>query len=101
MSSRLKQISLAALMGFLALNVWTGSPLLALWLGSRVQGQGPPSMGAVAVVIGALIVISWVLYQALKATGRAYDDLTGHTPTVRVAPAMAAQHARRAARVRG
>lgn len=83
MSSRLKQISLAALTGLLALNVWTGSPLLALWIGSRVQGSGPPSMGAVVVVIVALIVISWLLYQALKLTGRAYDDLPGHTPTVR------------------
>jgi hypothetical protein len=83
MPSRVKQISLAALMGFLALNVWTGSPLAALWLGSRVQGEGPPSMGAVVVVVVALIAISWLLYQALKATGRAYDELTGQTPTVR------------------
>ena len=83
MSSRLKQISLAALMGFLALNVWTGSPLLALWIGSRVQGGGPPSMGAFVVVILALSVSSLLLYQALKRTGRAYEDLTGHTPTVR------------------
>jgi hypothetical protein len=83
MPTRLKQISLAALTGFLALNVWTGSPLLALWLGSRVQGGGPPSMGAVAVVLIALVAISVVLYQGLKITGRAYDELTGHTPTVR------------------
>jgi hypothetical protein len=83
MPARLKQISLAALTGLLALNVWTGSPLLALWIGSRVQGGGPPSMGAVVIVILALAVMSWALYQALKVTGRAYDDLTGHTPTVR------------------
>jgi hypothetical protein len=83
MAKRFKQIGLAALTAFLALNVWTGSPLLALWIGSRVQGQGPPSMGAVVAVLVALIAISWVLYQALKMTGRAYDDLTGHTPTVR------------------
>src|SRR3954454_10517708 len=31
-----KPILLAAAMAFLALNVWTGSPLLAVWLGSRV-----------------------------------------------------------------
>jgi hypothetical protein len=82
-SVRIKQISLAALTGFLALNVWTGAPLLALWLGSRVQGEGPPSMGAVAVVILALIVICLGLYQALKATSHAYDEVTGQAPTVR------------------
>jgi hypothetical protein len=80
---RFKQIGLAALTGVLAVNVWTGSPLLALWIGSRVQGPGPPSMGAVAAVVLTLIGISWLLYQALKVTGRAYDDLTGNTPTVR------------------
>jgi hypothetical protein len=83
MPKRLKQIGLAALMGLLALNVWTGSPLLALWIGSRVQGEGPPSMGAVVVVIVALIAISALLYQALKATGRAYDSLSGQSPTMR------------------
>ena len=36
-------------MAFLALNVWTGSPLLAVWLGSKVQGEeSQPSMGAYA-----------------------------------------------------
>jgi hypothetical protein len=83
MSNRVKQIWLAALTAFLAVNVWTGSPLLALWLGSRVQGSGPPSMGAVTVVLIALIAISVVLYQALKYTGHAYDDITGTRPTVR------------------
>ena len=44
-------------MAFLALNVWTGSPLLAVWLGSKVQGEeSQPSMGAYVVVIVALIV---------------------------------------------
>lgn len=83
MSVRLKQVGLSALTAFLALNVWTGAPLLALWIGSRVQGEGPPSMAAVAVVIVALIALCIGLYQALKATSRAYDDVTGHVPSVR------------------
>ena len=43
-TGRLKPILLAAAMAFLALNVWTGSPLLAVWLGSKVQGRtaNPP-----------------------------------------------------------
>ncbi len=71
-------------MAFLALNVWTGSPLLAVWLGSKVQGEeSQPSMGAYAVVILALIAFSWGLYQLLKLVMGAYQEATGTTPTVR------------------
>ena len=81
---RLKPILLAAAMAFLALNVWTGSPLLAVWIGSRVQGEdSQPSMGAYATVILALVVFSVGLYQLLKLTTRAYQEATGTTPTVR------------------
>ena len=82
--ARAKPILLAAAMAFLALNVWTGSPLLAVWLGSRVQGdESQPSMAAYAVVIGSLIFFSWGLYQLLKLTMAAYQEATGTTPTVR------------------
>ena len=81
---RLKTVLLAAAMAFLALNVWTGSPLLAVWLGSRVQGeQSQPSMGAYAIVILSLIAFSWGLYQLLKIVMGAYQDATGTRPTVR------------------
>jgi predicted secreted protein len=81
---RAKRIGLAALMAFLALNVWTGSPLLALWIGSRIQGEETqPSMGAVAAVVLCLIVFSILLYQALKRVSYAYQEATGTLPTVR------------------
>ena len=81
---KLKAVLLAAAMAFLALNVWTGSPLLALWIGSRVQGEeSQPSMGAFVVVIIALIVFSIGLYQLLKLTMHAYQEATGTAPTVR------------------
>ena len=71
-------------MAFLALNVWTGSPLLAVWLGSRVQSEeSQPSMSAFAVVIIALVAFSVGLYQLLKLTMRAYHEATGTAPTVR------------------
>ena len=41
---RAKRFGLAALMAFLALNIWTGSPLLALWIGSQVQGERQPGL---------------------------------------------------------
>jgi hypothetical protein len=81
---RIKPILLAAAMAFLALNVWTGSPLLAVWIGSKVQGEeSQPSMGAYAIVIVSLIAFSWGLYQLLKLTMSAYQDATGTRPTVR------------------
>src|ERR671916_233883 len=83
-SGRLKPILLAAAMAFLALNVWTGSPLLAVWLGSKVQGENSqPSMGAYAIVIVSLIAFSWGLYQLLKVVMARYQEATGTAPTVR------------------
>jgi ABC-type nickel/cobalt efflux system permease component RcnA len=103
---RLKPILLAAAMAFLALNVWTGSPLLAVWLGSKVQGdESQPSMGAYAVVIVSLIAFSWGLYQLLKLVMSAYQDATGTAPTVRShAPwlrSMRDEHHEHAASTRG
>ena len=82
--NRLKRFALAALMAFLALNVWTGSPLLALWIGSRIQGEETqPSMGAFVAVVGCLGLFSFLLYQALKRVSWAYQAATGTLPTVR------------------
>jgi hypothetical protein len=81
---RAKRIGLAALTAFLALNVWTGSPLLALWIGSRIQGEETqPSMGAFAAVVGCLALFSVLLYQALKRVSHSYQAATGTLPTVR------------------
>jgi hypothetical protein len=82
--NRLKRFGLVALMAFLALNVWTGSPLLALWIGSRIQGEETqPSMGAVVAVVGCVALFSFLLYQALKRVSYAYQEATGTVPTVR------------------
>src|SRR3954447_23719148 len=65
-----------------ALNVWTGSPLLALWIGSRVQGSGPPQMGPVFVVVVAFAAISFALASVLTRLGNTYDRMTGQTAQV-------------------
>jgi hypothetical protein len=62
-----------------ALNVWTGSPLLALWIGSRLQGSGPPKMGPVFVVVVAFAVLSFALAAVLGLLGDAYNRMTGQT----------------------
>ena len=81
--SGIKRLGLLVLMVVAGLNVWTGSPLLSLWVGSRVQGEGPPTMGAAFAVVATLGALSVLLVQALGRLGRAYDSLTGHAPTVR------------------
>jgi hypothetical protein len=79
-----KRFGLAALMAFLALNLWTGSPLLALWIGSRIQGEeSQTSMGALFAVVACLAVFSIGLYQALKYVTAAYQATTGTAPSVR------------------
>jgi hypothetical protein len=81
---RAKRFGLASLTAFLAVNIWTGSPLLALWIGSRVQGtSGQTSFGAILAIVGCLTLFSIGLYQALKYVMHAYRETTGTLPTVR------------------
>jgi hypothetical protein len=74
----LRRLGLGVLTALVSVNVWTGSPLLAVWLGSRVQRlSGSPSMAAIAVVIVALVVQSLILVRLLSALNRSYDQLLG------------------------
>jgi hypothetical protein len=75
--SRFKRVGLVALMAVCVANIWTGSPLLALWIGSRVQGSGPPTMAAVGVVAVMLGIQSLVLVRILNGLGLAYEKTTG------------------------
>ena len=79
---RVKRVALAATMAVVTLNAWTGSPLLALWVGSRVQGSGPPKMASIAVVAVVLGVLSFALVKLLRRLGAMYDQLTGQSATV-------------------
>jgi hypothetical protein len=69
-------------MALVALNVWTGSPLAALWIGSRLQGSGPPKMGPVFVVLIAFAVFSFSLAWLLAQLGNSHDRLTGQVAQV-------------------
>ena len=82
MIDRLKKAGLFALMTVVGLNIWTGNPLLALWVGSRVQGDSTqPKMGGVAVVALMIGVVGLGLARVLTVLGEAYDRLTGHQAT--------------------
>ena len=82
-ASALKRVLLAAALTVVAINVWTGGPLLSLWVGSRAQGSGPPSMTAVFVVVITLALVTFALTWALGRMSRAYEHMTGQEPTVR------------------
>jgi hypothetical protein len=40
--------------GLAAVNVWTGAPLLAVWVGSQTQGGGVLSLRGVVTVLVVL-----------------------------------------------
>jgi hypothetical protein len=79
-ATRFKRAGLLAAMSVTSLNVWTGSPLAALWVGSRVQGSGAPSMGAIAVVAVTIAAISGGLAVVLGHLDAAYGKVTGRPP---------------------
>jgi Zn-dependent protease with chaperone function len=81
--TRLKRVGLAALMVIAGLNVWTGSPAFALWVGARVQGDGSLTMAAVFVVVVVFAALSLSLALVLSWLGTRYDTLTGHAPAAR------------------
>jgi hypothetical protein len=80
--SRLERFALTAAMAVAAVNIWTGSPLAALWVGSKLQGEGPPKMSSVAVVAITMAAISFGLVRVLALLGARHDRLTGHAPQV-------------------
>jgi hypothetical protein len=74
---RLKRVALAAATAFLAINIWTGAPLAALWVGSVVVGQARVSMAAVFVVVVVLAVLVSAMAVALVRISATYDRLIG------------------------
>jgi hypothetical protein len=78
-----KRVALAAAMAVVALNVWTGAPLLALWVGSRVQRHSAATMTGIAVVAIVLAIVCFLLLRLLRVLGAQYDSLVGASPTVR------------------
>ena len=79
----MKRFALAAAMAVVTFNVWTGAPLLALWIGSRVQADRQATMLGIAVVAIVLAIICFFLLRLLRALGARYDRVVGASPTVR------------------
>lgn len=79
----LKRISLATATTLLSLNVWTGFPLLALWIGSRFAGSSGLSMSAVFIVIAVLASLMVVAYAGLNWLSAKYNQLTARPAAAR------------------
>jgi hypothetical protein len=82
--SRLKKIGLVTASAVCSINLWTGAPLFAVWVGSKVQGNlNNLSMTAVFSVILVLAVSVFGLGFLLTWLNAKYDELTGRPPAAR------------------
>jgi hypothetical protein len=78
-----KRLALATLGAVIAVNIWTGCPLFAVWVGSRAVGSSGLSMGAVFLVVAVLAAGEIALTLALTWLSARYDELTGRPPAAR------------------
>jgi hypothetical protein len=77
-------VLLLAAMILATLNIWTGSPLLALWVGSKVQGSfSTLKMSAVGAVVLVLAVIVLLLVRAIAWLDVRYAEAVGRPPKAR------------------
>jgi hypothetical protein len=83
---RLARIGLAALTAILSVNLWTGAPLFAIWVGSRVQNGTGLTMSAVGVVFAVLAALVAILVFALVRVEAAYKVLSGEPVERRTSP---------------
>ena len=79
----MRRLALLTAMALVTTNIWTGGPLLALWIGSRLQPSAGPSMLAVVAVIVSLGIVSFLLVRALALLDARYGEAEGRTVTVR------------------
>lgn len=74
---------LIAGMALATLNVFTGAPLLGLWVGAQVVADGQITMLAVLVVAVVMFAAAYAMIVVLGWLGAKDDQLSGKSPTVR------------------
>jgi hypothetical protein len=80
----LKKIGLVTASALCSINLWTGAPLAAVWVGSKVQGNlNNLSMTAVFSVIVVLAALVFLLGMALTWLNAKYDEVSGRPPAAR------------------
>ena len=73
----LKRTLLVIATALLAVNAWTGAPLLALWIGSHAQGGKVLSTRGVLTVLIVLSVLVFGIGWVLTWLSARYDELSG------------------------
>ena len=91
----LKKVGLLTASALCSINLWTGAPLLAIWIGSKVQGSlNNLSMTAVfsvvVVLAGTVSGSPSPAHLAQRQVRRAHREAGGGPPDLALAP----QHAR-------
>ena len=80
----LKKIGLITASALCSINLWTGAPLFAIWVGSKVQGNvnnlSMTALFSVIVVLGGTV---FGLAYLLTLLNNRYDDLTGRPAAAR------------------
>jgi hypothetical protein len=81
---KVKRMMLAIAAGLVSVNIWTGCPLLALWVGSQFEGwvgaRAPStgvSMKSILVVVVVLAALEMALALLLTRVSDAFDKLIG------------------------
>jgi hypothetical protein len=81
---RLQRLALVAASALTSINIWTGAPLLAVWVGSQIQrAQDRLSMTALFAVVVTLALTVFVLAWLLAWLNGRYDELTGRSQEAR------------------
>jgi hypothetical protein len=80
----LQKIGIVTLSALCAINVWTGAPLFAVWIGSKVQGNlNNISMTALFSVVLVLAATVFCLGLLLTWLNAKYDQVTGRPAAAR------------------
>jgi hypothetical protein len=72
-----RRVAMSAATAFLAVNLWTGAPLFALWIGAQVVGKEQLTVKAVFIVLLVLGALVFALAMALTRLNAMYDRLVG------------------------
>jgi hypothetical protein len=92
---KVKRMMLAIAGALANINIWTGAPALALWVGAQTHewagGRAPGtgiSMQSILIVVVVLAVLELALVQLVTKVSDAYDKLTDspRSKTRRVSP---------------
>jgi hypothetical protein len=90
---RLKRMMLAIAGALANVNIWTGAPALALWVGAQTHewagGRAPGtgvSMQSILIVVVVLGVLELALVGVVTRVSDAYDKLTGRRQARRRSP---------------